>query len=108
MSAHIEEVNDANFEAEIDKHEGYALVDFWGAGCGPCMMLAPILVELCAEFPQVKLRKLEIYDNAETAARLGVRGLPTMILFKNGEKLDTKIGLPSKSQLKSWIESHVK
>lgn len=82
------------------------IVDFWAEWCGPCKMIGPSLEEISEELgEQVQIVKLNIDDHPDTPAKYGVRGIPTMILFKNGEIADTKVGAAPKAQLKSWIEA---
>ncbi|HYJ29416.1 MAG TPA: thioredoxin TrxA [Allosphingosinicella sp.] len=101
----IKTVTDDNFGQEVLAAEGPVLVDFWAEWCGPCRMIAPALEELSDELgARVTIAKLNIDDDPATPARYGVRGIPTMILFKNGEPAATKIGAAPKSQLQSWLE----
>jgi thioredoxin 1 len=84
------------------------LVDFWAEWCGPCKMIAPALDELATELEgQIRIAKLNIDENQQTPRKYGIRGIPTMILFKNGQVAATKIGAEPKSKLKAWIEAHL-
>jgi thioredoxin 1 len=101
----IKTVTDDNFGQEVLGAEGPVLVDFWAEWCGPCRMIAPALEELSDELGErVTIAKLNIDDDPATPARYGVRGIPTMILFKNGEPAATKVGAAPKSQLQTWLE----
>lgn len=99
-------VSDSDFDAQVLKSEKPVLVDFWAEWCGPCKMIGPSLEEISEELgEQVDIVKLNIDDHPDTPAKYGVRGIPTMILFKNGEVADTKVGAAPKAQLKSWLEA---
>lgn len=99
-------VKDDNFEAEVLKSDELVLVDFWAEWCGPCKALGPVLDDLASEMSDtVKIVKLNIEDAPETPTKYGIRGVPTMILFKGGEIVDTRVGGLPKDQLKEWIES---
>ena len=98
-------VTDENFGTEVLGADKPVLVDFWAEWCGPCRMIAPALEELAGELgDKVTIVKLNIDDHPVTPARYGVRGIPTMILFKNGEPAATKVGAAPKSQLQGWLE----
>jgi thioredoxin 1 len=97
-------VTDENFSQEVLGADKPVLVDFWAEWCGPCRMIAPALEELSAEMgEQVTIAKLNIDESPEIPARYGVRGIPTMILFKNGAPAATKVGAAPKSQLQAWL-----
>jgi thioredoxin 1 len=99
-------VSDSDFDAQVLKSDKPVLVDFWAEWCGPCKMIGPSLEEISEELgDQVQIVKLNIDDHPDTPAKYGVRGIPTMILFKNGEIADTKVGAAPKAQLKSWLEA---
>ena len=99
-------ITDENFESEVLKASKPTLVDFWAEWCGPCKQIAPALDELSDEFgDQLTIAKVNIDDNPETPSKYGVRGIPTLILFKDGEVASTKVGALPKSKLKEWIES---
>jgi len=102
------EFTDANFDSEVLKASGPVLVDFWAEWCGPCRAIAPVLEELSSELQgKVKIVKLNVDENPSTTVKYGVRSIPTMILFKNGEAADMKIGAGTpKAGLTKWLESY--
>ncbi len=108
MSEHIVYVSDASFEDEVLKAEGPVLVDFWAEWCGPCKMIAPILNDIATEYlDKIKVAKLNIDENPATPPKYGIRGIPTLMLFKNGAVEATKVGAVSKSQLTAFIDSNI-
>ncbi|MEI7432004.1 MAG: thioredoxin TrxA [Betaproteobacteria bacterium] len=108
MSEHIHYVTDDNFEAEVLQSPVPVLVDYWAEWCGPCKMIAPILDDVASEYAgRLKVAKLNIDDNQSTPATYGVRGIPTLMLFKNGNIEATKVGALSKSQLTTFIDSNL-
>jgi thioredoxin 1 len=108
MSEHIKNVSDDSFNVDVLHASQPVLVDYWAAWCGPCKMIAPILEEISTEFAgKVTVAKLNVDENQETAAKFGVRGIPTLMLFKNGEVVATKVGALSKSQLTEFLNSAI-
>jgi len=99
-------VTDASFQQDVIDADKPVLVDFWAEWCGPCKMIGPALEEISEELgDKVVIAKVNIDENPEAPGKYGVRGIPTMILFKNGEAAATKVGAAPKSALKSWLES---
>ena len=108
MSEHIHYVTDDSFPAEVLQSEQPVLVDYWAEWCHPCKMIAPILDDIAQNYAgRLKVAKLNIDDNQTTPATYGVRGIPTLMLFKNGAVEATKVGMMSKSQLTAFIDSHL-
>lgn len=108
MSEHIRYVTDDSFETEVLKSDIPVLVDYWAEWCGPCKAIAPILDEVAREYAgRLKVAKLNIDENQSTPPRYGIRGIPTLMLFKNGNVEATKVGALSKSQLTAFIDSHL-
>jgi thioredoxin 1 len=106
MSDNIVQISDASFEQDVLKAAGPVLVDFWAEWCGPCKMIAPVLEELADEYEgKLTIAKLNIDSNIQTAPKYGVRGIPTLMIFKNGEVAGTKVGALSRTQLASFIDS---
>ncbi|EDN67984.1 thioredoxin [Beggiatoa sp. PS] len=108
MSEHITYVTDDTFDEEVLKSAIPVLVDYWAEWCGPCKMIAPILEGIAPDYVgRLKIAKLNIDENPNTPPKYGIRGIPTLILFKDGEVLNTKIGALSKSQLTAFIDSNL-
>jgi len=106
MSEHIHYVTDASFEAEVLQSPIPVLVDYWAEWCGPCKMIAPILDDLAEQYAgKLKIAKVDVDANKEVPGKFGIRGIPTLILFKNGEPAATKVGALSKAQLIEFINS---
>jgi len=101
-------INDNNFEQEVLKSESLTLVDFWAEWCGPCKMIGPALEEISEEMKNdIRITKLNIDENPSTPQQYGVRGIPTLLLFKNGEVVAEKIGALSKTKLTEWISANI-
>jgi len=108
MSEHIHYITDDAFEQEVLQADLPVLVDFWADWCGPCKMIAPILDEVAQEYTgRLKVAKVNIDENQATPPKYGVRGIPTLMIFKNGNVEATKVGALSKSQLTAFIDSNI-
>ena len=108
MSERIIHVTDDSFEQEVLKSSSPVLVNYWADWCGPCKMIAPVLDEIAAEYDgKLTVAKLNIDENPGTPPRYGIRGIPTLMLFKDGEVEATKVGAVSKSQLTAFIDSNL-
>jgi thioredoxin 1 len=108
MSSEIKYVSDASFESDVLKANGPVLVDYWAEWCGPCRMIAPILEEVAGEYKgKLTIAKLNVDDNQATPAKYGIRGIPTLMLFKDGAVVGTKVGALSKSQLAAFIDGAI-
>jgi thioredoxin 1 len=108
MSENIHQVTDATFEPEVLKSDKPVLVDYWAEWCGPCKAVAPVLDEVAKEYAgRIKVAKVNVDDNAEVPRKYGIRGIPTLMLFKNGNVEATKVGALSKSQLTAFLDSHI-
>ena len=106
--ADIAAVNDDEFETNVLKAAGPVLVDFWAEWCGPCKMITPILEEVATEMAdEITIFKINIDDNPVTPSDLGVKGIPTLMIFKNGEVASTKVGALLKGQIVQWIKESV-
>ncbi len=98
-------VSDASFDLDVLKSDAPVVVDFWAEWCGPCKMIGPALEEIAAAMgSKVKIVKINIDENPQTPSKYGVRGIPTLMMFKGGEVAATKVGAAPKGQLQSWIE----
>ncbi len=108
MSEHILQLTDDSFEEDVIKSSSPVLVDYWAEWCGPCKMIAPILEEIASEYDgKITVAKLNIDDNPQTPPKYGIRGIPTLMLFKDGNVEATKVGALSKSQLTAFIDSNI-
>ncbi|TYL48623.1 thioredoxin TrxA [Marinomonas sp. IMCC 4694] len=108
MSENTIQITDAQFAEEVLNSEIPVIVDFWAPWCGPCKMIAPVLEDVAAEFAgKVKVVKLNVDENQETAPKYNVRGIPTLIIVKGGEVVATKVGAVSKSQLVEFVNSAI-
>lgn len=108
MNTSIIAVSDDSFEKDVMNAQLPVLVDFWAEWCGPCKMIAPILDDIAKTYEgRLQVAKINIDDNAATPQKFGVRGIPTLMLFKNGELESTKVGAISKSQLTAFLDSHL-
>ena len=100
--------NDDNFEKDIAESKVSVLVDFWAEWCGPCKQLGPILEEIAMEHEsKIKVLKINIDENPQTPQKYGVRGIPTLMLFKKGKLIDTKVGNMPKSSLETWLQDNL-
>ena len=108
MSDTILKLTDAEFENQVIKSESPILVDYWAEWCGPCKMIAPVLEEVALELSgKVLIGKLNVDENSQTPPKYGIRGIPTLMLFKNGETVGTQVGALSKSDLIKFIEDNI-
>ncbi|HET6184708.1 MAG TPA: thioredoxin TrxA [Acetobacteraceae bacterium] len=108
MSGNTKPVSDQSFEQDVLKSSGPVLVDFWAEWCGPCKMIAPALEELADEFQgKLTVAKVNIDENPMTPTRYAVRGIPTLMLFKDGQPAATQVGALPKSRLKDWVQANL-
>ncbi len=104
----IKHTTDASFDADVLKSSTPVLVDYWAEWCGPCKMIAPILDEVATSYDgKLQIAKMNVDENREIPAKFGIRGIPTLMLFKNGELAATKVGAMSKSQLTAFIDQQL-
>ncbi|MBA4070310.1 MAG: thioredoxin [Gemmatimonas sp.] len=107
MAGNLTAVTDADFEQEVEKHQGVAVVDFWATWCGPCRMIAPILEQLSVDYTgKVKVAKLDVDSNQKTSMRFNVRSIPTLLFFKDGKVVDQVIGAVPKAALEAKFKQH--
>ncbi|AKM31940.1 thioredoxin [Pandoraea faecigallinarum] len=108
MSESIKYISDASFDADVLQSDKPVLLDFWAEWCGPCKMIAPILDEVSKEYGEkVQIAKINVDENQQVPAKFGIRGIPTLILFKNGAVAAQKVGALSKSQLTSFLDGNL-
>ena len=108
MSDNITHITDSSFEQEVIQSDVPVLVDYWAEWCGPCKMIAPILDEIAADYEgKLKITKLNIDENPATPPKFGIRGIPTLMIFKGGDVQSTKVGALSKSQLTAFIDQSI-
>ena len=108
MSDLVKPVTDSSFDDDVLKSDLPVLVDFWAEWCGPCKMIGPIAEEIAKEYQgRLSVAKLNVDENAAVPAKHGIRGIPTLILFKNGAVVSQKVGAAAKSQLTAWIDSQI-
>ena len=108
MSENIKYITDASFDSDVLKSDKPVLVDFWAEWCGPCKMIAPILEEVAKEYNgKLQIAKINVDENQQVPAKFGIRGIPTLILFKNGVPAAQKVGAMAKGQLTSFIDSNI-
>ncbi len=104
----IKHISDASFEADVLKAGKPVLVDYWAEWCGPCKMIAPILDDVAAAYGErLQIAKMNVDENREVPAKFGIRGIPTLMLFKDGNLAATKVGALSKAQLTAFIDAHL-
>lgn len=104
----IKHVSDASFEADVLKSSSPVLVDYWAEWCGPCKMIAPVLDEVAGDYQgRLQIAKVNVDDNREVPAKFGIRGIPTLMIFKDGQLTATKVGAMSKAQLTAFIDQNL-
>ncbi|MFM7849807.1 MAG: thioredoxin TrxA [Rubrivivax sp.] len=107
-AATVKHVSDATFEVDVLKSDRPVLVDYWAEWCGPCKMIAPILDDVSREYgDRLQVAKMNVDENQQVPAQFGIRGIPTLMLFKQGELVATKVGVLPKAQLTAFIDSHL-
>ena len=107
-SESIKHVTDATFDADVLKSDKPVLVDYWAEWCGPCKMIAPILDDLSKDYgDRLQIAKMNVDENQEVPAKYGIRGIPTLMIFKGGQLLETKVGALPKAQLAAFVDKHL-
>lgn len=107
MSEHVKATTDTDFETDVLGTNGMVLVDFWAEWCQPCKSFIPVLDDVASEYSdKIKVFKVNVDQNTETPAKFGVRGIPTLLIFKDGDLLATKVGAMNKAQLKAFIDEN--
>lgn len=108
MSEHISSISDADFDEKVLQSDLPVLVDFWAEWCGPCKMIAPVVDEIAKDYMgRLKVCKVNVDNNTETPSKYGVRGIPSLLVFKQGELVDTHVGALTKSQLTAFLDKNV-
>ena len=108
MAEHIVHISDESFEEEVLQSEQPVLIDYWAEWCGPCKIIGPVLDEVATEYSgRLKVVKLNIDDNPQTPPKYGIRGIPTLMVFKNGQVEATKVGAVSKAQLTAFLDENL-
>ena len=107
-SEQIKHISDASFDSDVIQSDKPVLVDYWAEWCGPCKMIAPILDEVSKDYDgKLRIAKMNVDENRDVPAKYGIRGIPTLMLFKDGQLAATKVGALSKAQLTAFIDSHL-
>jgi thioredoxin 1 len=107
MGQNTKQITDASFEADVLKTSGLVLVDFWAEWCGPCKMIGPVLEELAADMAgKATIAKMNVDDNPGVAGKYGIRSIPTLMLFKDGQPVSTKVGAVPKQALQAWLQEN--
>lgn len=103
----VQHLNEKDFEEAVINYDGVILVDFWATWCGPCKMIAPIIEQISEEMPNIKVAKIDVDENENLANKYEIASIPTLMIFKNGNPVDTLIGFTPKDTLKNTIEKHI-
>ena len=107
MGAATVDVNDSNFADEIENYKGVVMADFWATWCGPCRMIAPAVEEISTEFAgKVKVVKIDVDEAPGVASKFGITSIPCLMIFKDGQKIDQRVGALPKAAMKTWVQSH--